>query len=57
MFNFASAVGTVTRLRTGWPKVQIQVRGSDFLSSKASRPALEATQPPIWWVPGVFPRG
>ena len=39
MFNFASAVGTVTRLRTGWPGVQIPVGESDFLSSKASRPA------------------
>jgi hypothetical protein len=57
MVNFASAVGTVTRLRTGWSEVQIPVRERDFLFSKASKPALGVTQPPIWWVPGFFSWG
>jgi hypothetical protein len=28
-----------------------------FLFSRASTPALGHTQPPIQWIPGLFPRG
>jgi len=49
-------ISTVTRLWTGWFRVQILVGAGDFLFSKRSRPAMGPTQPPFQWVPDFFPR-
>jgi hypothetical protein len=49
-----SVVGIATRY--GLDGAGIESRwGRDF--SQPSRPALESTQPPIQWVPGLFPGG
>jgi len=49
-----SVVGTRTRYGLDGPVIDIWW-GRDF--SHPSRPALGPTQPPIQWVPGLFPGG
>jgi len=49
-----STVGIVTRYRLGGPGIESQ-GAQDFLHP--SRPAMGPTQPPIEWVPGLFPWG
>jgi hypothetical protein len=52
------AVGTTTsyELDDQGVGVRVLVRSRIF-SSPLSRPAKGSTQPPIQWVPGLFPRG
>ena len=49
-----SVVGIATRYGLDGPGIESQW-GRDF--PQPSRPALGPTQPPIHWVPGLFPRG
>jgi hypothetical protein len=49
-----SAVSIATRYGLGGPGIESRW-GRDFLHP--SRPALGPTQPPIQWVPGLFPGG
>ena len=50
-----SSAGIATRYRLDGPRIESR-RGRDF--PHPSRLALEPTQPPIQWVPGLyFPRG
>ena len=49
-----SSVGTATRYGLDGPGIESRW-GRDF--SQPSRPALGPTQPPIQWVPGLFPGG
>jgi hypothetical protein len=48
-----SSVGIVTRLRAGRSGFDFRQGLGILLFSTAFRPALEPTQPPIQWVPGV----
>jgi hypothetical protein len=50
--GIATSYGLDNRGRSSSPG-----RVKNFLFSKSSRPALRSTQPPIQWVPGLFPRG
>jgi hypothetical protein len=50
LLNFSE----VARLRAGWPGFDTQQRHS-FLVTTASRRTLGPTQPPIQWVPFLFP--
>jgi hypothetical protein len=47
-----SSVGIATRYGLDGPAIQSRW-GRDF--SQPSKPALGPTQPPIQWVPGLFP--
>jgi hypothetical protein len=47
-----SSVGIATRYGLDGPGIESRW-GRDF--SQPSRPALRPTQPPIQWVPGLFP--
>ena len=47
-----SSVSTATRYGLDGPGIESQ-RGRDF--PHPSRPALGPTQPPMQWVPGLFP--
>ena len=49
-----SSVGIATRYGLDGPGIEFRW-GRDF--SQLSRPALGPTQPPIHWVPGLFPGG
>ena len=49
-----SVVGIATRYGLDGPGIESRW-GQDF--SQPSRPALGPTQPPIQWVPGLFPGG
>jgi hypothetical protein len=49
-----SAVGIATRYGLDGPGIESQW-GRDF--PQPSRPALGPTQPPIQWVPSLFPGG
>jgi hypothetical protein len=49
-----SSVGIATRYGLNGPEIESRW-GRDF--SQPSIPALGPTQPPIQWVPGVFPGG
>jgi hypothetical protein len=49
-----SAVGIATRYGLDGPWIESR-QGRDF--THPSRPALEPTQPPIQWVPGLLPGG
>jgi hypothetical protein len=49
-----SVVGTVTRYGLDGPEIESRW-GRDF--SQPPRSALGPTQPPIQWVPGLFPGG
>ena len=49
-----SVVGIATRYGLDGPGIESRW-GRDF--SHTSRPALGPTQPPIQWVPGIFPWG
>jgi hypothetical protein len=49
-----SVVGIATRYGLDGPGIKSRW-GRDF--SQPSRPALGHTQPPIQWVPGLFPGG
>jgi hypothetical protein len=46
-------------LRAGWPTGRSlrPGRSKNFFLTKSSRPSVGSTQPPVQWVPGVFPRG
>jgi hypothetical protein len=49
-----SSVGIATRYGLDGPGIESRY-GRDF--SHLIRPALGSTQPPIQWVPGLFPEG
>ena len=49
-----SAVGTANRYGLDGPEIEFR-RGKDF--SHPSRPVLGLNQPPVQWIPGLFPRG
>jgi hypothetical protein len=49
-----SSVGIATRYGLDGPEIESRW-GRDF--QHPSRPALGPTQPPIQWVPGLFPGG
>jgi len=49
-----SSVGIATRYGLDGPGIESRW-GRDF--PRPSRPALGPTQPPIQWVPGLFPEG
>ena len=49
-----SSVGTATLYGLDGPEIESRW-GRDF--SQPFRPALGPTQPPIQWVPGLFPGG
>jgi len=49
-----SPVGIATRYRRGCPGIESQW-GREF--PHPSKPALGPNQPPIQWVPGLFPEG
>jgi hypothetical protein len=49
-----SVVGIATRNGLDGPGIETR-RERDF--SHPSRPALKPTQPPVQWVPGLFPGG
>jgi hypothetical protein len=51
-----SVIGIATRLRARRSGVRFPLEARDLFFSKTSRTARGPTQPPIQWVPGLFPR-
>ena len=49
-----SALGTAIRYGLDGPRIKLRW-GKDF--SRPSRPIIGLTQPPVQWIPGLFPRG
>jgi hypothetical protein len=52
-----SAVGIATGYGLDDRGVGVRVPVGSRIFSTSSRPAVGPTQPPIEWVPGLFPRG